>query len=73
MNFCISISTTLDGVDFVCAYFDEPDKSGHVFGPDSPEVALAVKRMDDVIGEIMDQVQKDNLGVRLLCLLLSCL
>lgn len=24
-------------MDFTCLYFDEPDSTGHKYGPDSPE------------------------------------
>ena len=50
-----------DGIDVVCAYFHEPDKSGHKFGPDSLGVAAAVKRMDDVLGDIINHVQSKDL------------
>ena len=58
-HFCFAL--TPDGVDLVCAYFHEPDKTGHEFGPDSPEAAAAVKRMDGVIGTIIEQVQSKDL------------
>lgn len=36
----------------VLAYFEEPDHSGHVYGPSSPETRDAVERMDCLIGEL---------------------
>ena len=33
----------------VMGYFDEPDHQGHLFGPDSPEVAAACHSMDSLM------------------------
>ena len=61
MEVLFAFAHVTDGVDLVSAYFHEPDESGHHFGPDSPEVAKAVKRMDDVIGSIIDGIQNSPL------------
>lgn len=36
----------------VTLYFDEPDHSGHNFGPNSPETKKAVIKMDSIMGEL---------------------
>ncbi|CAI5469576.1 unnamed protein product [Closterium sp. Yama58-4] len=38
---------------FLSLYFEEPDESGHLGGPDTPLVAAAVKRVDDVLGRLL--------------------
>jgi predicted AlkP superfamily pyrophosphatase or phosphodiesterase len=38
---------------FITLYFDEPDSSGHSFGPDSPEVVTAVQRVDAMLGRLL--------------------
>jgi predicted AlkP superfamily pyrophosphatase or phosphodiesterase len=38
---------------FFTLYFEEPDKSGHVFSPDSPEVAKAILEVDAQIGRLV--------------------
>ena len=45
---------------FISAYVNEPDHSGHQFGPDSPEVAEAIKRCDDFLGFILQEVHKQK-------------
>lgn len=42
----------------IMLYFDEPDHSGHSFGPRSPEVGAAVKRVDDMIGRLREGLAK---------------
>ncbi|HMQ64386.1 MAG TPA: ectonucleotide pyrophosphatase/phosphodiesterase, partial [Flavilitoribacter sp.] len=37
---------------FYTLYFEEPDHSGHTFGPDAPETARAVARVDEMIGRL---------------------
>lgn len=37
---------------FYTLYFDEPDHAGHEFGPDAPETAQAVARVDAMIGRL---------------------
>jgi predicted AlkP superfamily pyrophosphatase or phosphodiesterase len=47
--------------DFATLYFSEVDSYGHQFGPDSPEIAEAVKRVDTAIKRFMDGL--DRLGL----------
>lgn len=39
--------------DLVCLYFEEPDSTGHEFGPDSPEVTAAIANADATLGDII--------------------
>jgi len=39
---------------FVALYFEEPNESGHRFGPDAPEVTDAVRRADAILGRLLD-------------------
>ena len=40
-------------VSIVTLYFDEPDHSGHEYGPDSPKTAAAAARADSAVGRLM--------------------
>lgn len=42
----------------VCLYFNEPDHSGHVFGPNSIEVANEIKSSDDILGYLLKSISK---------------
>ena len=43
-----------DPPSFLAAYFNEPDHSGHKFGPDSPEIKTVIRRMDNVTGYLLE-------------------
>uniref|UniRef100_A0A3P9MDR6 Ectonucleotide pyrophosphatase/phosphodiesterase family member 1 n=1 Tax=Oryzias latipes TaxID=8090 RepID=A0A3P9MDR6_ORYLA len=47
--------------DFYTLYLDEPDSSGHRYGPRSLEVIDALKNVDDMVGELMDGLTERNL------------
>lgn len=42
-------------------YFDEPDEVGHKFGPDSPEVAQAIQKVDSGLGYLRQRLNETNL------------
>lgn len=42
-------------------YFDEPDESGHKFGPDSPEVIEAIQKVDAALGYLIKRLNESNL------------
>lgn len=46
-------SPDAERADFATLYFSEVDAAGHRFGPDSPEVADAVRRVDRAIGRLV--------------------
>ena len=49
---------------FVSLYFEEVDSAGHDFGPDSPELALAVRHLDDALGQLVLGVHQLGLDDR---------
>ncbi len=49
---------------FVSLYFEEVDTAGHDFGPDSPELALAVRHLDDALGQLVQGVHRLGLDDR---------
>ncbi|BBN03254.1 hypothetical protein MPTK1_2g22060 [Marchantia polymorpha subsp. ruderalis] len=46
---------------FISLYFESPDHEGHQTGPDSPEVAAAVGRIDSLIGRLIDGLEARGL------------
>ncbi|XP_046360522.2 ectonucleotide pyrophosphatase/phosphodiesterase family member 5-like [Haliotis rufescens] len=47
------------GVQMATLYYPEPDHTGHVSGPDSPQIIQKVKEMDGILGYLV-QKMKDN-------------
>ncbi len=47
--------------DFGTLYFSFTDGIGHRFGPESDEVKEAIKRADDLVGYLMQQLEKNML------------
>ena len=43
---------------FVTLYFHEPDSAGHKDGLDAPQLAEAVKQVDNVVGRLVDDIQR---------------
>lgn len=60
-----------DSINFVTLYFHEPDKTGHNFGPDSPQIIEKVKEMDGILGYILDSMQKYSLTDKVNLIVLS--
>jgi len=52
----------------ICVYFYEVDNAGHLFGPDSPELGMAVRKMDTVLNELVKTVDKAGLPVNFIIL-----
>ena len=46
-------------------YFEETNSAGHKFGPDSPELAAAVKLLDSHLGAMLDRLKADGQVVNL--------
>ncbi|XP_051925795.1 venom phosphodiesterase 1 isoform X1 [Hippocampus zosterae] len=44
--------------DFYTLYLEEPDKSGHSFGPVSGGVAQSIKAVDKVVGQLMNGLKQ---------------
>jgi predicted AlkP superfamily pyrophosphatase or phosphodiesterase len=47
-------------------YLEETNSAGHKFGPDSPELAAAVKLLDGRLGALMDRLKSESLPVNLI-------
>ncbi|XP_026993795.2 ectonucleotide pyrophosphatase/phosphodiesterase family member 1 [Tachysurus fulvidraco] len=47
--------------DFYTLYLEEPDRSGHGFGPNSNEVFHALSKVDRIMGMLMDGLKQQNL------------
>ncbi|CAH3177200.1 unnamed protein product, partial [Porites lobata] len=50
-----------DPPSFLAAYFNEPDHSGHKFGPNSPEIKSVIRRMDNVTGYLFKSLRNSGL------------
>uniref|UniRef100_UPI003AAC8A05 ectonucleotide pyrophosphatase/phosphodiesterase family member 1 n=1 Tax=Centroberyx gerrardi TaxID=166262 RepID=UPI003AAC8A05 len=47
--------------DFYTLYLDEPDSSGHRYGPTSSQVIEALLKVDKIMGMLMDGLKRRNL------------
>uniref|UniRef100_A0A452R096 Ectonucleotide pyrophosphatase/phosphodiesterase 1 n=1 Tax=Ursus americanus TaxID=9643 RepID=A0A452R096_URSAM len=56
---------------FYTLYLEEPDSSGHSYGPVSSEVIRALQRVDSMVGMLMDGLQELNLHRCLNLILIS--
>lgn len=48
-------------MDFVTLYFNEPDHTGHDFGPNSAEYDNKIIEMDQIIGYLINKLEEENL------------
>ncbi|BDU24911.1 ectonucleotide pyrophosphatase/phosphodiesterase [Flavobacterium sp. GSB-24] len=55
----------------VTLYFDEPDHSGHNFGPNSPETKKAVTKMDSIMGELSRKLDQLPIGKQINLIIVS--
>jgi len=55
----------------IMVYFDEPDHSGHSYGPRSEEVRSAVKKVDEMIGRLREGIAKSRLASQIDLIVLS--
>ena len=51
---------------FISLYFSIIDDIGHNFGPNSPEIAKAVKDIDEVIGDLVAKMERLDLPVNII-------
>lgn len=47
--------------DFIMLYFDEPDHTAHTFGPFTHQVDDRIKRVDGILGDLMDSLYQHSL------------
>jgi predicted AlkP superfamily pyrophosphatase or phosphodiesterase len=52
----------------ITLYFSDTDSAGHRYGPDSPQVADAVRELDAEIGKLEDGIKESRLAVDLIVL-----
>ncbi|XP_028331993.1 ectonucleotide pyrophosphatase/phosphodiesterase family member 7 [Gouania willdenowi] len=52
-------------LDFVSLYFGEPDKTGHKYGPDSPERQKMVQQVDRTVGYMRERIHHFGLSDQL--------
>ena len=52
---------TEDNFNFISLYFHEPDKTGHRYGPETPEVDEKVREMDDLLGYLVKKLEENKL------------
>ncbi|KAL2645285.1 hypothetical protein R1flu_012872 [Riccia fluitans] len=43
---------------FISLYFESPDHEGHEYGPDSPQVATAIEKIDSLVGRLISGLEK---------------
>lgn len=53
---------------FITLYYSEVDHAGHEFGPDSPQVAQAVKHVDELVGTLEKDIVSLHLPIDLIVL-----
>lgn len=53
---------------FITLYFSDTDQAGHRYGPDSPQVADAVRELDGEVGKLMDGIKESKLAVDVIVL-----
>ncbi|CAF0962147.1 unnamed protein product [Brachionus calyciflorus] len=58
-------------LDFACIYFDEPDATGHIYGPDSNEYMTKINYMDSVFGYLLKELEKKDILKRLNLIVVS--
>ncbi len=54
--------TKADAPDLIMAYFEEPDASGHEYGPQSRQVRHAVEQMDSLLGSLWERIKAKGLA-----------
>lgn len=51
--------------NFIATYFSIVDETGHTFGTNSAELSVSIKRIDNLIGEFRQKLEKENIQVNL--------
>lgn len=54
-----------DRPHLITLYYNEPDHSGHEYGPDAPETKAAVTKVDKLMGKLKEGLDKTGLPVDL--------
>lgn len=48
-------------LDLILLYFNEPDETGHTFGPYGSQMIETIQKMDQLLGQILDGIKIKNL------------
>lgn len=56
---------------FITLYFDEPDHTGHSFGPLSPENEKVIRRMDTLMGRLSSKLNQLSIGKQINLIIVS--
>ncbi|XP_044160432.1 ectonucleotide pyrophosphatase/phosphodiesterase family member 7-like [Bufo gargarizans] len=54
-----------DGLDFVTLYYGEPDKTGHIYGPETEQRKTIIKQIDRTISYLLEAIEKNKLKDKL--------
>ncbi|KAG8558441.1 hypothetical protein GDO81_016993 [Engystomops pustulosus] len=54
-----------DGLDFVTLYYGEPDKTGHIFGPETEQRKTIIKQIDRTIAYLLEAIENNKLKDKL--------
>jgi predicted AlkP superfamily pyrophosphatase or phosphodiesterase len=49
-------------LDLILMYFDEPDETGHAYGPNSKEVIMKVKELDKYLGYLFQRLNEEKIS-----------
>ncbi len=55
----------------IMVYMDEPDRSGHYYGPQASQTRQAVERMDSLMGNLYSRISQLPIGARVNFIVLS--
>ncbi|XP_053550248.1 ectonucleotide pyrophosphatase/phosphodiesterase family member 7-like [Bombina bombina] len=56
---------TDDGLQFVTLYYGEPDKVGHMYGPETEQRKVIIKQIDRTLAYLLEAIEKNNLKDKL--------
>lgn len=56
---------------FITLYFDEPDHTGHNFGPLSPENEKVIRKMDTLMGQLSSKLDQLSIGKQINLIIVS--
>ncbi|MEE6498469.1 hypothetical protein FKM82_003112 [Ascaphus truei] len=54
-----------EDLDFVTLYYGEPDKVGHMSGPETEQRRIIIKQIDRTIGYLFESIERNNLKDKL--------
>lgn len=67
----LNLLTEPNPVNFIACYFDEPDKTAHLYGPDHRNTSRVLKELDDTIGHFVERLKSVDLYDKINIMLVS--